>query len=186
MSFLRRINFNLWYFRRPPWDSGISPPELFDFISKHPVGRAIDLGCGTGTNLITLAQSGWQVTGIDFAPRAVQIAKRKIKGANIQADVRLGDVTKLNGIDGPFDLALDLGCFHGIEKRTEYLMQLNHVLSSDGYWLVYGIFKSPHFEHGLDTADIELVQSQGFRLLSRKDGIDRRERKSAWFLFQKL
>jgi len=69
MNLLRRINFNLWYFRRPPWDRGISPPELFDFISKHPAGRAIDLGCGTATNVITLAQNGWQVTGIDFAPR---------------------------------------------------------------------------------------------------------------------
>src|SRR5271157_1705061 len=119
MNFLRRINFNFWYFSRPPWDSGISPPELFDFISKHPAGRAIDLGCGTGTNIITLAQYGWQVVGIDFAPRAIQIAKRKIKNSNIQAGLRVSDATQLNGIDGPFDLALDMGCFHGIEKRKD-------------------------------------------------------------------
>src|ERR1700690_3734926 len=110
MNILRRINFNVWYFGRPPWDTGISPPELFDFISRHPAGRAIDLGCGTGTNVITLAQHNWQVTGIDFAPRAIQIAKRKRKRANVKADLHDSVVTKLNGIDGPFDLALDLGC----------------------------------------------------------------------------
>ena len=121
MNLLRRINFNIWYFSRPPWDSGISPPELVDFISKHPVGRAIDLGCGTGTNVITLVQNGWQVTGIDFAPRAIQIAKQKSKQAKIQADLRVSDATQLEGIDGPFDLALDMGCFHGIEKRKDYL-----------------------------------------------------------------
>ena len=66
-------------------------------------------------------KTGWQVVGIDFAPRAIQIAKRKIKNANIQADLRVGDATQLNGIDGPFDLALDMGCFHGIEKRKDYL-----------------------------------------------------------------
>ncbi len=130
MNFLRRLHFNFWYFRRPPWDSGISPPELLDFISKHPAGRAIDLGCGTGTNVITLVQTGWQVVGIDFAPRAIQIAKQKIKSANIQADLRVGDVTKLNGIDGSFDLALDMGCFHGIEQKLNYLTQLNRVLAS--------------------------------------------------------
>ena len=185
MNLLQRINFNFWYFGHPPWDTGISPPELFDFISKHPAGRAIDLGCGTGTNVITLAEHGWQVTGIDFAPRAIQIAKRKMKKANVQADVQVGDVTQLNGIDRPFDLALDLGCFHGIEKRIDYLTQLKRVLASDGYWLMYGIFRMPQFGHGLDASDLELIQAQGFHLLSQQDGLDRKERKSAWFLFQK-
>ena len=185
MNLLRRIHFNFWYFRRPPWDSGISPPELLDFISKHPAGHAIDLGCGTGTNVVTLARSGWQVTGIDFAPRAIQIAKSKIRNANVQANLRVSDVTQLNGIDGPFDLALDMGCFHGIERRMNYLTQLNQVLASDGYWLMYGIFKTPQFRTGLAAFDIELIQAQGFRLLWRKDGMDKRERPSAWFLFQK-
>ncbi len=185
MNFLRQINFNFWYFRRPPWDSGISPPELLDFISKHPAGRAIDLGCGTGTNVITLVQNGWQVTGIDFAPRAIRIAKGKAQNANVKADLRVNDVTKLNRIDGPFDLALDLGCFHGIEKKLDYLIQLKRLLASNGYWLMYGIFKTPQFGHGLDASDIELIQAQGYRLLAQQDGVDRRERKSAWFLFQK-
>lgn len=185
MTLLRRIHFNFWYFRRPPWDSGISPPELFDFISKHPAGRAIDLGCGTGTNVITLVQNGWQVVGIDFALRAIQIAKHKIKNANIQADLRVSDVTQLNGIDGPFDLALDLGCFHGIKKKLDYLTQLRRVLAPNGFWLMYGIFKTPEFGTGLVASDIKLIQAQGFHLRSQKDGVDKSERPSAWFLFQK-
>ncbi len=65
----RRLAFNFWYFRKPPWDSGISPPELLEFIRTHPAGKAIDLGCGTGTNVITLAKAGWQVTAW-ISPRA--------------------------------------------------------------------------------------------------------------------
>ena len=71
----RRLAFNIWYFRKPPWDSGISPPELLEFIRTRPAGKAIDLGCGTGTNVITLAKAGWQVTGVDFALRAIHMAK---------------------------------------------------------------------------------------------------------------
>ena len=186
MSFLRCLNFNFRYFGKAPWDSGISPPELLEFINQHPAGRAIDLGCGTGTNVITLAQNGWQVTGIDFVPRAIRIAKHKINKANIQADLRVGDVTKLDGVDGSFNLALDMGCFHGIERRIDYLTQLKRVLAPDGHWLMYGIFRTPQFRTGLVAADIELIQAQGFHLLSRKDGIDRHDRPSAWFLFQKL
>ncbi len=192
---LRRLNFNLWYYARPPWDSGISPPELFDFIANHPAGRVIDLGCGTGTNVITLAQHGWQVTGIDFAPRAIQIAKHKTQKASVKAVLQVGDATNLKGIEGPFDLALDMGCFHGVENRAAYLTELDRILASGGYWLMYGFFKpdpsqTGRFDKlsassGLAAADLDLILARGFRLLSRKDGWDKRERQSAWFLYQK-
>ncbi len=184
MTMLRRLNFSLWYLLgKTPWDSGISPPELFDFIAHHPPGRAIDLGCGTGTNVITLVQHGWQVTGIDFAPRAVRLAKQKMK----QADVSVGDVTKLTGITGPFDLALDLGCFHGLPDKAGYLTQLNRVLAPGGYWLLYGMLRSPEetSHPGVTAADIDLIQSFGLNQISRKDGWDKRERPSAWFLYQR-
>jgi cyclopropane fatty-acyl-phospholipid synthase-like methyltransferase len=185
----RRLSFHYWYFRQPPWDTGISPPELFEFIKTHPSGRAIDLGCGTGTNVITLAKAGWKVTGVDFAPRAIQLAKQKINNARIQVDVTINDATKLSGITGPFDLALDLGCFHGLSTadRMKYLNQLDRVLAPNGFWLLYS-FLAPgtlRSGHGLAEADINLISSR-FSLLSRRDGNDTgRGKPSAWFLFQK-
>lgn len=184
---LRRLNFSLWYFFHPPWDSGISPPELLDFLSHHPPGRAIDLGCGTGTNVVTLAQHGWQVTGIDFAPRAIHMARRKSAQAGVHATVAIGDVTKLDGIPGPFDLALDLGCFHGIPSRSGYLSQLSRLLAPGGYWLLYAMLKSDPGESrpGITEGDLALIASSGLVLLGRQDGWDRRNRPSAWFIFQR-
>ena len=47
---MRRIFFELRYLLGDvPWDTGVSPPELLDFLDRHPPGRALDLGCGTGT-----------------------------------------------------------------------------------------------------------------------------------------
>src|SRR5512139_2762941 len=98
MGFFRRWLFNLWYFQRPPWDSGISPPELMEFIRSSQPGRALDLGCGTGTNIISLAKNGWQVTGVDFASHAISIARRKAQSEGVTADLRVSDVTSLEGI----------------------------------------------------------------------------------------
>jgi SAM-dependent methyltransferase len=184
---LRRLHFSLWYFFQPPWDSGISPPELLEFLSGHPPGRAIDLGCGTGTNLITLVKHGWQATGVDFVLPAVRMARRKLAQARIDASVSVGDVTKLDGIFGPFDLALDLGCFHGIPNRTDYLRQLNRVLAIGGHWLMYGRLKSDPGASGpgLTPVDLDMIEAAGFRSLSRRDGLDRRGSPSAWFLYQR-
>ncbi|MBK9927863.1 MAG: class I SAM-dependent methyltransferase [Anaerolineales bacterium] len=183
----RRLTFNLWYFRKPPWDSGISPPELLQFIHTHPPGKAIDLGCGTGTNLITLAHAGWQVTGVDFASRAIRMAKDKLKRENLTAELHVGDVTKLDHIPDSFDLALDIGCFHSLssESKLDYLTQLDRLLAPNGFWLLYSFINPNPLQPtiGLVDAEIDLLSSR-FSLLSRQNGFDRRERYSAWFLFQ--
>ncbi len=156
------------------------------FISEHPAGRAIDLGCGTGTNVITLAKHGWDVVGVDFAPPAIALARRKVRAAGLRADLAVGDVTALELAGGCFDLALDIGCFHGIDKRDAYLSSLERLLAPAGFWLMYGFFRpSPAAPGpGLDDATLDLIQSRQMALRSRTDGTDKRGRPSAWFLFQ--
>jgi ubiquinone/menaquinone biosynthesis C-methylase UbiE len=188
MGFFRKALFNLWYFHRPPWDSGISPPELMEFIQTCRPGRALDLGCGTGTNIITLAKNGWQVTGVDFAPRAISIARRKIQAAEVTAELHVADVTHLEGIDGPFDFVLDLGCFHGLQsdEKASYLRQLQRVCAPHAMWLLYGFFKEDDATRGpgMVSKDIGEILSS-FELVSRQDGLDRKQRPSAYFLFGK-
>jgi ubiquinone/menaquinone biosynthesis C-methylase UbiE len=188
-NLIRRLLFQYWYFSQPPWDTGISPPELIEFIRQHRAGRAIDMGCGTGTNIITLAKAGWQVTGVDFAPRAIKLAAQKIKRAGISAEVFVRDATRLRGINGPFDLALDIGCFHALsrENQGKYLDELDRVLAPGGFWLQYGFLKSGASPSGsgLDEADLGRITAR-LTLLSRRDGHDdKRNRSSAWLSFQK-
>jgi ubiquinone/menaquinone biosynthesis C-methylase UbiE len=187
-NLFRRFLFQYWYFRQPPWDTGVSPPELLDFIQTHRPGRAIDIGCGTGTNVITLARAGWKVTAVDFAPRAIKIARQKLNQAGTRVTLLIQDATKLQGINEQFDFAFDLGCFHGIPQdgKTNYLKQLDRILAPNGFWLMYGFLKSNPFQtgSGLVEADIDLIFSR-LILVSRRDGFDKGDRPSAWFLFQK-
>ncbi len=188
-NLFRRLLFHYWYFGQPPWDTGVSPPELLEFIVAHRPGRAIDIGCGTGTNVVTLAKAGWKVTGVDFAPHAIKLARQRIARAGVQADLSVRDATKLQGIDGPFDFAFDLGCFHTIppDQRSKYLEQLDRILAPGGFWLMYGFLRadSAHARPGLEEAEISRLASH-LTLLSRRDGFDDHgERSSAWFLFQK-
>ena len=108
----------LYRIGRTPWDTGVTPPEVVELVEGKtalPPGRALDLGCGTGNEVAYLARRGWTATGVDLVQRAVDRAAGKIEGLP-NAAVRRGDVTKLDemGLDGPFDLVLDLGCFHSL------------------------------------------------------------------------
>jgi SAM-dependent methyltransferase len=188
MDLLRRLKFHLWYYQRqpPPWDTGITPPEVEEFIASHPPGRALDLGCGTGTNVITLARHGWQVTGVDFAWSAIHFGRRKLKQAGVKATLRVDDVTRLHGIAGQFDLILDIGCFHNLptERRPTYLEHVARLLDPAGIYLLYVHFKpeADDQEHGIVEADLDRIASRLY-LVSRQDSTERGGRPSAWLTY---
>ncbi len=187
MNTLKRWMFNLWYFRTPPWDTGVSPPELLDFIAQHPPGRALDLGCGTGTNVIALAQQGWQVTGVDFAPRAIRLARRKAQHAGVNARFLVDDVTRLKEVEPPFDLILDMGCFHGLSASAQekYRQNLEWLLAPEGHFLLYVFFRANEIapRPGVVEADLERLADH-LHLVERQNGLQG-ERPAAWLHFQK-
>ena len=112
------------------WDTGITPPELLAVLETLQPGDALDLGCGTGTNAIELAGRGWFVTGVDFVPEAIANARRKAEWVSGVTFVE-GDVTRLRdlGVDGPFDLVIDIGCFHSVavSRRDAYVREVTRV-----------------------------------------------------------
>lgn len=183
---LRRLRFYLAYVFKPPWDTGVSPPELLGYIATHPPGRAVDLGCGSGTNLVTLAQRGWQVVGVDLSSRALRLAGKKIQKAGVNAILLTADLSKHMELPGPFDLALDIGCFHAVSNRRPYLDNLGSVLRNGGHWLMYGFVRTGTFRFGLDEVELALIGTHGLRLVQRTDGVERSGRPSAWFLFEKV
>lgn len=186
VQFFRKILFSLSYFQDPPWDTGISPPELLAFLDNHPPGRALDLGCGTGTNVLTMARRGWEAFGVDFAPPAISAARRKARRAGLDATFYVDDVTRLKRITGRFDLVLDMGCFHSLpaDKRAEYVQNLPGLLLPGATYLLYA-FTTQAIEEQRAISEVEIEQFQAcLRLVSRVDGSERGRRSSAWFTFR--
>jgi SAM-dependent methyltransferase len=81
---------------------------------RAPHGKALDLGCGSGIWAVKLAGRGWQVTGVDFVPKAVRRARERASQTGVDVRFVQGDVTALGGagVGSGFELLLDFGCFH--------------------------------------------------------------------------
>jgi SAM-dependent methyltransferase len=63
------------------------PPnaDLLAEITGVPPGRALDAGCGHGSEAIWLAASGWQVTAVDFSATALDEGRSRARA--VGADV---------------------------------------------------------------------------------------------------
>lgn len=144
------------YYRtgRPPWDTGVTPPELVALVEGQdalPPGSALELGCGTGTNAVYLARHGWQVTAVDLIDRAIGQAREKAEAAGAAVRLMCGDATRLDELDvpGPYDLFFDLSCYCGIppHRRDAYATGLT-LRAAPGAWLLMfgygpGVFDDP-------------------------------------------
>lgn len=186
---LRRLRFGLMYRRgRPPWDSGISPPELVATVTGDEAlalapGRALDLGCGTGTNALYLARLGWEVVGVDFVAQAIARARAKVAAAGpLAGSARFvrGDVTALGALDlGPeasCSLIFDLGCLHGLPptSRPRYASGIARLAAPGATYLLYAF--APRLMGGrpigLTSDEIRALFAPHFTVTRAVEGTD--------------
>src|SRR5436190_14432172 len=102
-----------------PWDSGKVPDELIQLVEGDEAltpGRALDIGCGTGTQSVYLAGKGWEVTGIDAVEKPLRQARARATAADVSVQWVRADVTRLPelGLAPGYTLFFDRGCFHGL------------------------------------------------------------------------
>lgn len=173
------------YLGNPPWDTNVSPPELMDIIETVKPGRALDIGCGTATNVITLAKYGWKATGIDFVRRPIVLGKKKARVHGVNVNLRVADITTVV-LDEKFDLILDMGCFHNLHRpgRERYMTSIKDWLATNGIFLLYGFLlpEGSNAVRGIFQSDIQQLTAI-LTLKKQNTGVDK-QRKSGWFVFQ--
>lgn len=137
-----------------PWDVGEPNPFLIEFIESSRVspGRALDVGCGTGTNAIWLAQQGFDVLGVDISDVAIELARAKVDDPDLSIRFETLDFLKDKVPGAPFDFVFDMGCFHVFDDPTDQALfaeRVAAVLTEDGFWLsLMGSTEGPYRDHG--------------------------------------
>jgi SAM-dependent methyltransferase len=180
---------------RTPWDTGITPPEVVAVVEGDhalPPGNALDLGCGTGTNSLYLARHGWNVSGVDFTARALERASEKAARAGALVKFYRGDVTRLGDLPlrGPFDLLLDIGCFHALlpQGRLAYAQGIARLSKPGTLLLLYAFV--PHKLRGRTVGvtpdEVKAALSEAFTCEQIDWGKDAPGTGSAWYTFRRV
>ena len=120
-----------------PWDNGVPDLHLQAVVTHRelPKGRALEIGCGTGTNAIWLEEQGWDVMGIDLSPTAIERARKKAQAAGARCEWAVLDFLPDPVPGAPFDVVYDRGCFHTFqEERERFTRHVSGLLKPGGVW----------------------------------------------------
>jgi methyl halide transferase len=123
-----------------PWDIKRPDSNLVNTVKTFNIKphKAIDIGCGTGDNVIWLHQQGFKVTGIDYAETAIEQARQKAGKMNYEIPFYILDFLVERVPGNPYSFAFDRGCFHSFdseEERFTFAKNVHHLLEEKGLWL---------------------------------------------------
>jgi SAM-dependent methyltransferase len=131
--------FDEAYKGSPPWDIGRPQAEFVRVASEGWIrGRVLDVGCGTGENVIFFAGLGHEVWGLDAAPLAIEKAREKAVERATKAKFVLGDALRLDKLVQRFDTVTDCGLFHVFsdDERRVYAKSLKAALNKSGTYIM--------------------------------------------------
>lgn len=133
--------YELVYSRfRAPWDLG-PRRELVEVVESGRIQpcKAIDLGCGTASNAIFLAQHGFDVTGTDYSPVAIALCQKRGAEACVAVNWIEDDLTNLQYVKGTFDFLVDWGVYDDLSlpDRRAYLHNVLPLTHAHSRFLIY-------------------------------------------------
>ena len=151
-----------------PWDAGGVPAALGQFLKTEPSGRRVLVpGCGSGYEVRAFAEAGHNVLAVDFAPAAVERA-RKILGT-LSDRVRLADFFETD-FGAPFDLVYERAFLCSLPRalRPRYALRALELLSPQGRLAGFFYFedgeRGPPF--GLKLGELEALLGADFEQTS--------------------
>lgn len=158
-----------------PWDIGRPDFNLTEMVTERPIRncKALEIGCGTGSNAVWLAQQNFSVTATDVSEIAIQKAKERASDAGVKCVFLVSDFLNDEIPGAPFGFVFDRGCFHSFdsdEERKQLAENVAFHLEKEGLWLsLVGSTDGPPREVGppqRSARDIVIAVEPYFEILS--------------------
>ena len=121
----------------PPWDIGRPQPDFVRLADAGELaGQVLDVGCGTGEQVMLAATHGAEAMGVDIAELAIQRARDKAEERGIHATFQVADAMHLDRLGRKFDVITDSGLFHVFsdDERPPFVSSLRSALRPGGIY----------------------------------------------------
>ena len=133
-----------------PWDLGETSPPVRYLVENHfPArGKVLIPGCGRGYEAVFLAQRGYAVTAVDFAPEALAYLRQAASEAGVTMEILQQDIlAPTPNLDDRFDVLLEQTCLAALhpEQWPQYEHMAHRTLRSGGQLI--GVYMEVSIKH---------------------------------------
>ncbi len=101
----------------PPADTPYGLEYAFHLLGDVRGKTVLDLGCGTGENIVPLLERGARVIGMDISPDLIAIAQKRLRDANLEASLSAGDAYATGLPDESVDAIFSMALIHHLDIR---------------------------------------------------------------------
>ena len=125
-------------------------PIILDGLRLRGGERALDVGCGMGSDVFELAAkvgADGHVTGIDLSASLIEEARRRAEGRNLPVAFELGDVQALQFEDGAFDAVRTERLLMHVPDADRAVAEMARVLRPGGRMAVFDFDWETQFCH---------------------------------------
>lgn len=114
--------------------------------------RILDLGCGSGTNAVVLAEAGAKVIGVDPSIDAVNLARERAETAEVRVELHQGNLADLAFLrSDSVDAAISIMALTEVEDLARVFRQVHRVLKPEAPFVC--TFAHPAFSMFDPTAE---------------------------------
>ena len=168
----------------PPADTAYGLEYAFHLLGDVHGKTVLDLGCGTGENLVPLVKRGAEVIGIDISPELVELARERLGSYGLPATLREGSAYDTGLADESVDVVFSMALLHHLDLPSAR-KEIYRILRPGGLFILREpvrfsstlnvlrrLFPAPKadisdFEHPMTRAEIATV-TQGFTLVAQR------------------
>lgn len=105
-------------------------------LKEQGVGTILDMTCGTGSQVLYLAQHGYKITGSDLSPALIDLAREKSKKMDLNIPFMVGDMRSIHV--GTFDAVITIFSAIGHVNKADFEITLQNIrlnLNNDGIYI---------------------------------------------------
>src|SRR5579863_3459343 len=120
----------------PPADTAYRLEYAFYLLGDVRGNTVLDLGCGSGENLVALVERGARVTGLDISPELIAIARQRLDKAGFEAILRVGSAYETGLPDESVDVIFSINLIHHLDIPT-VLAEMLRILKKSGRVVIH-------------------------------------------------
>jgi SAM-dependent methyltransferase len=137
-SKIKILDVDLTRYQNPPAGTPYPLEYAFYLLGNVTDKVVLDLGCGSGEEVVLLRQRGAHVIGLDISPHLIAVAKERVRKYEVEADLRVASAYETQLPDNSIDVVFCMSLLHHLDlERVK--AEICRILRPEGLL----VFKEP-------------------------------------------